>query len=235
VCDHVACNSSTTTPLITISTQITTTNITKLPGTTSITDFPSTSTKTSSNITTTPSTAPYPTTFPSATPSTYPTSNPATTTLPIPITTSSPCPPVSGWTPRYGSCYQTSPTRLTWFEARHFCTKQGGYLAEIQSLEEQKRVEQLLHLRTSYWIGLADFPTKGHYTWQHSMGSLTWNYFWPGQPDNWNGEEDCVEMHHDKNANTDYRWGWNDVSCYADTYTQLERPIYALCEANFKR
>merc|ERR1712212_441630 len=66
----------------------------------------------------------------------------STTTIP---TTTKTLPSVClnpGWISLESSCYLSSEDQMTWSEARKFCEKKGegrGYLAEIQSDEEQKR------------------------------------------------------------------------------------------------
>jgi len=114
---------------------------------------------------------------------------------------------------------------MTWSEARKFCERKGegrGYLAEIQSDEEQKRVSVILSRTTYYWIGLTDQVEEGHFVWQHSQTPLGWSNWHATQPDNANKTEDCVEM-----QIKDGKWGWNDLNCDNQHY-----PTYAFCEAN---
>merc|ERR1712198_406128 len=66
--------------------------------------------------------------------------------------------PSGGWTPLVDNCYLSSPTKMNWFQAKKFCERKGGYLAEILSQCEQTNLEALLNTGQykSYWIGLSD-------------------------------------------------------------------------------
>merc|ERR1711970_1180380 len=66
------------------------------------------------------------------------------------------CPNVPGWIPLQGSCYMTSPSPLTWFQAQEFCNTKGGYLAEITSAKESDLVSSVLSQDLEFWIGLND-------------------------------------------------------------------------------
>lgn len=106
-----------------------------------------------------------------------------------------------------------------------FCEEKGegrGYLAEIQSAEEQKRVEVILSRTTFYWLGLTDQAREGSFMWQHTQTPLEWSNWIAAEPDDSHGNEDCVEMHIQGG-----KWGWNDMDCSNDHY-----PTYAFCEAN---
>ena len=57
--------------------------------------------------------------------------------------------------------------------------------------------------RTSPWIGLSDQREEDLWVWDsRTSGYVNWNR---GEPNDWNGNEDCVQM------TTSGRW--NDVNC----------------------
>merc|ERR1719495_317 len=116
------------------------------------------------------------------------------------------CPNVPGWMQLNGTCYLTSPSPLTWFQAEEFCGVKGGYLAEIQSEQESRLVASILHQEKAYWIGLTDLANSGHYVWQHSFKPLTWSNWRAGSPDS--ASQHCVEMYWTKSD-----WKWNDNDC----------------------
>ena len=76
-----------------------------------------------------------------------------------------------------------------------FCADKGGWLAEIFTSEEQVSMNQLLPIGDNshaYWIGLTDSAVEGHFVWQHSSKPLIWSNWYPGEPNNAWGIEDCV-------------------------------------------
>merc|ERR1711872_112849 len=147
------------------------------------------------------------------TPTAAPTTKTSSTSTKTPATstssTGSPVCAEPGWITLYDSCYLVSPTKMFFYEAQQYCVGKGGYLAEIQSEDEQNRVQAVLNSLYTYWIGLSDAVSEGHFVWQHSMTPLEWSDWLPGEPDPVNGgSEDCVGMHEEGG-----RWGWNDMPC----------------------
>jgi hypothetical protein len=67
------------------------------------------------------------------------------------------------------------------------------------------------------WLGASDIQQEGTFVWETSKTVLTAATFtnWsPGQPDNWQGNENCVHIW--------YNSMWNDANC--------EAALRALCE-----
>ena len=96
-------------------------------------------------------------------------------------------------------------------------------MAEINNCAENDEVIQYLKLvddtgNKKYWLGLTDAAIEGQYVWP-STGSLAGYTNWNnGEPNNANGNEDCVGM----DAASNFR-RWNDDNCAATTR-------YALCQ-----
>ncbi len=65
--------------------------------------------------------------------------------------------------------------------------------------------DDLLKANKGFWIGLNNLDKESGYQWSDGkpLNYLNWNY---GEPNNFNGVEECVEVQ----ANQ----GWNDVNCY---------------------
>jgi len=141
------------------------------------------------------------------------------------------CPNVPGWIPLQGSCYMTSPSPLTWFQAQEFCNTKGGYLAEITSAKESDLVSSVLSQDLEFWIGLNDLANSGHYVWQHSFTQMSWSNWASGQPDHFNGKEHCVEMWMELNNG----WKWNDFECEKNDHQNGSFDdmihLHALCES----
>jgi len=138
-----------------------------------------------------------------------------------------------------GNCYLISPTNLTWWQAEQFCGENGGHLAEVQSAEEERSLWGILDSRhnKAYWLGLTDLAYEGRFEWQYSykplisQGDDTWVNWFPGQPDNDGGREDCVLSFYKEGSD----WKWNDAPCdmfHADwSIIDVKFDIYALCQA----
>lgn len=65
--------------------------------------------------------------------------------------------------------------RLSWMEAERECNHQGGHLASIRSVADQKLVDQLL-LKSpgyrdgnAYWIGASDRMLEGDFRWSDNL------------------------------------------------------------------
>merc|ERR1712241_967335 len=82
------------------------------------------------------------------------------------------CPPELGWIPLNQTCYFLSPTKMDWWQAQVFCEDKGGWLAEIKSPDQQSKLNSVLTIEVSYWIGLNDLASKGQWDWQHSNVTL---------------------------------------------------------------
>lgn len=104
---------------------------------------------------------------------------------------------------------------VTFLEAWRLCQSIGHRLATITSEEDSQLLEQAIAKSSNpkgpWFIGGTDLGNEGHFVWistNKPIGYLTgyFNYS-PGQPDNTDGNEDCLEIG---------RWGgvvWNDIHC----------------------
>ncbi|XP_069013849.1 macrophage mannose receptor 1-like [Embiotoca jacksoni] len=96
--------------------------------------------------------------------------------------------------------------RKTWYEARDYCRAIGGDLLSIHSVAEKHLLPESLD---NVWIGLSAPDPDAGYVW--SDGSLLHFKHWqPGQPDNANNVESCVEF---KTYRRYMSGSWNDVHC----------------------
>ncbi|XP_041665587.1 ladderlectin-like [Cheilinus undulatus] len=113
------------------------------------------------------------------------------------------------WYSFNGRCYKYVATSMTWADAELHCVSIRANLVSIHSLAEQDFVKTLIRnfdpgLKHT-WIGLSDVHKEGSWMW--SDGSAVNTTIWlPGQPDNYQGNEDCTEI-----WGPDFRW--NDILC----------------------
>jgi len=125
-----------------------------------------------------------------------------TTTWEPASTTSEGC--GDGWTEWRSHCYKFVGEELTWNDAQARCEKEGSNLASVHSAEENQFLVTLSPQDSRVMIGGNDKDTEGAWVW--TDGSA-WDYSqWKsGQPDDYEGDEDCMELYTDTN--------WNDVPC----------------------
>lgn len=67
------------------------------------------------------------------------------------------------------------------------------------------------------WIGGNDRENEGHFVWSRDGNPITFTNWDSGNPDNYNGNEDCIEMRRDGI--------WNDRRCDHRTLFVCEKDI----------
>ncbi|GFN95050.1 collectin-11 [Plakobranchus ocellatus] len=86
------------------------------------------------------------------------------------------------------------------------CKSIGGYLVELDSLDEQNFVTRFVkaHRQYSALTGANDVEREGTFVYYNSkkpMPALKWRY---GNPNNWRNKEHCVQI---------LSTGVNDIHC----------------------
>ncbi|KAF7210469.1 galactose-specific lectin nattectin-like [Nothobranchius furzeri] len=105
---------------------------------------------------------------------------------------------------RYHSCWRELTV--------HYCRRRGGHLASFHSYSDLNFLRSLVHHRTrsfrNTWVGATDRVWDG--VWKWTDGSW-YNYsrWYPGEPNNWFGREDCLEINFRGSDRT------NDEKCHA--------------------
>lgn len=110
-----------------------------------------------------------------------------------------------GWYGYTGSCYIVTPTILNHEQAKESCEEKNASLVDISSREENSFVASLVPGSVPVWIGYSDKKLQGTFVWDKTGKQGTYTNWRSNQPDNWNGNEDCVEIRNDEK--------WNDVQC----------------------
>ncbi|XP_052076438.1 lectin BRA-3-like [Mytilus californianus] len=142
-----------------------------------------------------------------------------TTILPF-QTTSRPLSCDPDWLLIDASCYRITPpdtiTKQEWQNASEICKNNGGYLATLETADENQLVKDYVGSLGSkdFFIGGSDLQTEGTFLWEHSgvlinlHGSgLFYDWMSTNQPDNGNGNQHCMVL-----AGR-YGHKWNDVQC----------------------
>lgn len=84
---------------------------------------------------------------------------------------------------------------LYWGEAKKAAENMGGHLVTITSNEEQNVVQNLISGagRPAYFIGGTDEGSEGKFRWVTGE-SMTYSNWHGGNPDNWDGNENYMDM-----------------------------------------
>ena len=111
---------------------------------------------------------------------------------------------------KYGSShYYCSKDNASWSSAKSICISKGGHLAKITSSGENKFLADQLQTQSA-WIGLSDKTSEGHFKWTDGSSLGSYQPWYPGQPNNYNGRQHYVELLNNGK--------WNDQYHYALEY-----------------
>ncbi|KAK1151906.1 C-type mannose receptor 2-like, partial [Acipenser oxyrinchus oxyrinchus] len=88
----------------------------------------------------------------------------------------------------------------TWTEAQQYCREHHADLVSIKNASENEDLVKKAQGK-SFWIGLFNEPWK----WSHQGDSYTFHNWNNAEPNNWGGNENCVEMMTSGK--------WNDCGC----------------------
>jgi hypothetical protein len=105
--------------------------------------------------------------------------------------------------PGGAACYLRSAQNAVWADALASCQAWGGGLVVIDSREEDAFLSE--HLDVSFWIGASDRIQEGRVLW-NGGAPLVFSNWAAGQPDDYQGREDCV-------VKTMPVGSWNDLPC----------------------
>lgn len=119
-----------------------------------------------------------------------------------------------GWVSYENSCYFLSTTKESWSAAETQCQHFHGHLLVVNNAEELDYLSKIADLGESYWIGLVERHSEGHWSWVDGSDYSSMQKFWDeDQPDDWdyreNGE-DCGQIH---SSVLRKRRLWNDADC----------------------
>ncbi|CAH1796402.1 unnamed protein product [Owenia fusiformis] len=137
--------------------------------------------------------------------------NIVTTPAPTPGPAGSCSPDDDSWKFYMGNCYffsnNSGDWSQTWRKAEAWCSQNGGNLASIRNQGEQNFIQgQIKDLQQNQmWIGLNEIDYADGYKWT-DKSPLNYKNWAPNEPNDWQGNEECVSMY----ATDGY---WNDEHC----------------------
>ncbi len=104
--------------------------------------------------------------------------------------------------------YCVHKVQLTWDEAERRCVEGGAHLATIDNAAEDRALRDALASPIGFegnvWIGLVE-PQEGRWLWATTQ-PVTFTAWFPNEPNNAGGDENCGEMYSQSGL-------WNDVRC----------------------
>ncbi|XP_061589669.1 macrophage mannose receptor 1 [Cololabis saira] len=114
-----------------------------------------------------------------------------------------------GWRKNNNICYYYNDTDIVDFRtATARCFAEKARLVSILTRDEQAYVNTMVGTGdvAAAWIGMRMFGVaNGQYIWE-DLSPVTYTHWAPGEPNNANGEEQCVQMNR-------HQGGWNDANC----------------------
>lgn len=119
------------------------------------------------------------------------------------------------------TCYVILPDADSWREARAGCLEWGGDLARIDSDAENDLLSE--QTEGDVWLGAGDFLEEGNFRWIDGEPVDDDGDWAPGQPDNFENREDCLELR-------SFDDNWNDVPCTSSKRGLCERAIAGATE-----
>ncbi|KAI7810858.1 putative C-type lectin domain family 4 member E [Triplophysa rosa] len=102
--------------------------------------------------------------------------------------------------------YFISSEEKSWSDSRRFCRSRGGDLVIINTEEEQKYISSIVN--ENVWIGLSDAEKERNMKWVDNT-PLNKGFWDDGEPNDYSGNENCVEIIHTKPILSN----WNDFAC----------------------
>ncbi|XP_055597100.1 C-type lectin 37Da-like [Uranotaenia lowii] len=118
--------------------------------------------------------------------------------------------------------------RTNWFKAVEFCSSVGMKLASIESRAENDEIAKFVQttdkfndVGCAFWIGGSDLGEEGSFTWIGTGRLVTFSHWSPGEPNNANQTEHCMQLVYIPRFNQ--KWTWNDNGC-------TNRHMFFICE-----
>ena len=94
--------------------------------------------------------------------------------------------------------YQLTPNSQSWNKSRQYCQNWGGDLAVygVKTRENRRKLSKILSINGLIWIGAHDIASEGNWIWVNGERASRSELIWfSGQPDNYDGNEDCLYLH----------------------------------------
>jgi len=120
------------------------------------------------------------------------------------------------WIAFEASCYKLFTDLKERASSKQVCNDNSAHLVTIESAEKQTFIyEKFLAGPDSkdYWIGLTDADVENDWKWCDGRKLTMYTNWAPGQPNNYNNNQDCVAIRKGRFFDTDYDGEWHDDAC----------------------
>ncbi|XP_013416324.1 perlucin [Lingula anatina] len=110
-------------------------------------------------------------------------------------------------------CYMYLFSNFTksWSDAQAYCRSKYANLATITSQRENNMIVSYVRSKFpvsfSWWLGGNDMAQEGRWVWVGTKSVMTYTNWYPDQPDDSGGREDCLHLWQN------YAHRWNDEWC----------------------
>ena len=100
-------------------------------------------------------------------------------------------------------------------EAQKTCVSYGGILFEPKNQQQNEEVANAggEFGVNFWWIGVDDKEREGRFQWSSTKDNTNFSNWDVGQPDNYNGNQDCVSMYILKTVVDKENGKWYDNPC----------------------
>ncbi|XP_037810575.1 C-type lectin 37Da-like [Lucilia sericata] len=119
--------------------------------------------------------------------------------------------------------YYFGQSKVSWYSAYTICRTMGGLLASYETRKEMGELSKYMISKYSKnfnaWLAASDQDTEGQWIWYNTGETITYAEWAQGQPDNWNGNENCAHL-----MSINGKYQMNDVHCGLR--------FYYICEAD---
>ncbi|XP_019931003.2 C-type lectin 37Da [Aedes albopictus] len=128
-----------------------------------------------------------------------------------------------------GKEYEIPNIKANWYKASEICNYFGMQLVTITSRDENdavarfvQRSDKFSDVACSFWIGGNDLAEEGTFSWMPNGQLVRYANWTPGEPNNHNGTEHCMQIVYEPRR--EQRWTWNDNKCRT-------KYMYFICES----
>ncbi|XP_026181790.1 type-2 ice-structuring protein-like [Mastacembelus armatus] len=109
------------------------------------------------------------------------------------------------WDPINFRCFKYVPKAMTWADAQKNCRSYKANLAYVRDAKENGKIQEMIRQGKAAWIGSTDAQKEGCWSWVDGS-TFTYANWAPGQPDNYQGNENCLQISTEGKQ-------WSDVNC----------------------
>ncbi len=135
-----------------------------------------------------------------------------------------------------GNQYRLTNAAKTWDQAQSEAQAAGGNLVTINDSAEETWLKQTFGSNEGFWLGLTDRRVEGQFEWVNGETS-TYRNWAPGEPNNYNGDQDYGVMNFGGNRQWDddnggvFKRGIIEVGAAPRGSIALEQNTYSVNEA----